>query len=122
MLNGLLIISDVNMAVYAGDEQSLNASGPGGRCIDLIPLAALVTVDLMSLPTQRTDRVCLLPLPVTVCMCDPFKFSSGILQDSNPPWIGASDEEYMRKEESLRIAVSYRELLESSTAVGRHLR
>lgn len=59
MLNGLLIICDVNMAVYAGDEQSLNASGPGGHCIDLIPLAALVTVDLMSLPTQRTDRVCL---------------------------------------------------------------
>lgn len=110
------------MAVYAGDEQSLNASGPGGHCIDLIPLAALVTVDLMSLPTQRTDRVCLLPLPVTVCMCDPFKFSSGILQDSNPPWSGASDEERMRKEESLRIAVSYREPLESSTAVGRHLR
>lgn len=61
MLNGLLIISDVNMAVYAGDEQSLNASGPGGHCIDLIPLAALVTVDLMSLPTQRTDRVRLPP-------------------------------------------------------------
>lgn len=61
------------MAVYAGDKQSLNASGPGGHCIDLIPLAALVTVDLMSLPTQRTDRVCLLPLPITVCMCEPIQ-------------------------------------------------
>lgn len=83
MLNGLLIISDVNMAVYAGDEQSLNASGPGGHCIDLIPLAALVTVDLMSLPTQRTDRVRLPLLPVTTCMCDPFKLSSGILTPRN---------------------------------------
>lgn len=34
------------------------------------------------------------------------------------PWSGASDEEPVRKEVSLRIAVSYRELQESSKTVG----
>lgn len=69
MLNGLLIISDVNMAVYAGGEQSLNASGPGGHCIDLIPLAALVTVDLMSLPHKgQTGSACPLFLLQLACV------------------------------------------------------
>lgn len=96
------------MAVYAGGEQSLNASGPGGHCIDLIPLAALVTVDLMSLPTQRTDRVCLPPLPVTACVCDPFKLSSRILTPRNGTLDGTSDEEPLRKEVSFRKLASTR--------------